>query len=231
MIKALTNSSISFKSHVPVRIYVKDEATKSYYPASDEKNIKNISNQLVRNLNGTLKNLSIPEFVELYKNEDKDYVKTPKAQAFCDYCSPDTILITGSDVEKIEKRAAKIKEKTSQSWNKYGHAKSYEVKDAKRDYIDYIKAFLTDDSRALKSDNDEKLHIETYFEPQYYSKGSKKGMLKGFKYVNARFLKESDMKSRPYILTIQEVEQEKKPDDFWNTANFRQMELSDYIKN
>ena len=159
----------------------------------NEKSLKNCGGQLVRNLNGTLKKLTLPEFVDLYKAQDKDYRELPKVCTIYDRRSPNTTLISGSDAEKIEENRQKIKLNIYQSKEKYGDYNAFEAKTAKRNYILEAKRYLKSHSTPLKADNGENLTLEAYFKPQYYTKGAKKGELKGFSYVNAKFLKDTEI--------------------------------------
>ena len=46
MNNSIPSQNTNFKGYVPLRIYVKDEISKRYYPLSDEKSLKNCGGQL-----------------------------------------------------------------------------------------------------------------------------------------------------------------------------------------
>ena len=59
-------SSISFKGYVPVRYMAKNPKNDKYVPVIKNENIRKCQSFVVRNLNGTAKNMRNDDFVNFY---------------------------------------------------------------------------------------------------------------------------------------------------------------------
>lgn len=178
--------NISFKAYVPVTYYAKNPATNKYVPVTKEENIRKCQSFVVRNLNGTAKNMKNDKFVEFYKSFDSDYAKVPKVRSVYDKDYPQVFMVTGRDVDFVDEMAKPVGKAKGDAMDRLGHSKSFEAANATRSYFREVKDFLKYRCPRLKNDEGQKLSLRLYFDPKY----NKKGDLKGFDFVNAGFTAE-----------------------------------------
>lgn len=175
---------ISFKGYVPVTFFAKNPKNGRYTPVLKEENIRKCQSFVIRNLNGTAKNIKNDEFVSFYKNADKDYQRDEKARSVYDVNEPVVYLITGCDVDSVNSMGRELRIRKNDAYEQTGKKNSYEAKRANKDYYNKTRSFLKHVCRRLKNSNGEKLTLEVFFEPKYTKK---EGKLTGFSYTGARF--------------------------------------------
>ena len=101
-------------------------------------------------------------------------------------------MVTGADVDKVKEMAKPIGKAKSEAIDMTGHASSFEVYQAGRNYFDDVKRFLSSSCRRLKTPEKEDLTLRMYFEPKY---GVRSKKLQGFDFVHARFIKNTEKDS------------------------------------
>ena len=181
MIKSV--QQISFRSYIPIHYYAKNPKTDKYVPVIRNENIKKCHSFVVRNLNGTAKNMKNDEFVAFYRNYDYDYRRTPKVHSVYDRDNPIVYLISGQDVDTVRELAKPIGKAKSEAVDRLGHSKSFEAQIASNDFFRNVKHFLRTSCRRLKSKDNKNLSLNVFFDPKY----NKKNKLVGFNYVGASF--------------------------------------------
>ena len=187
--------SLSFKGYVPVQFYAKNPANGKYGPVQKKENIKRCQGFVVRNLNGTAKTNKNDDFVNFYKQHDIDYKNVPSVHSVYDHENPIVYMVTGSDVDKVREMAKPIGKAKAESLDTFGHTKAFEVGQAGRDYYREVQHFIKNTCKCLKSNDVKKLMLRVYFDPVYGKKGKQKDKLQGFKFVNARFIINSEKDS------------------------------------
>lgn len=175
---------VSFKGYVPVTFFAKNPKSGNYVPVLKEENVRKCQSFVIRNLNGTAKNLKNDEFVKFYKNVDKDYQRVEKARSIYDTNEPIVYLVTGYDVDYVNDMAKEMRLRKNDAYERTGKKNSSEARRANKDYYNKTRAFLSHVCKRLKNKNGEKLTLEVYFEPKYTKK---EGKLLGFNYTGARF--------------------------------------------
>lgn len=176
--------SPSFKAYVPVTYYAKNPADGKYCRVMKPENVKKCQSFVVRNLNGTAKNMKNEQFVDFYSKFDSDYSKRPEVRTVYDYDKARAFIITGNDVDAISNFAKPIGIAKGESIDRTGHSSSLETHLAAKDYFSQVKYFLRNSCKQVKDPNGNKLALRMYYDPQY----KKDGTLKGFKFVNARMI-------------------------------------------
>ena len=186
MIKSV--QQVSFRGYVPVHYYAKNPENGKYVPVIKNENIRKCQSFIVRNLNGTAKNMRNDEFVHFYRGYDADYRKNPQVHSVYDKDSPVVYMVTGDDVNVVKELAKPIGIAKGEAIEKLGHSKSFEAKVASKDFFRNVKYFLNSRCRRLKSQDNKNLSLNVYFNPKY----NRKNNLVGFDFVNARFVKEEN---------------------------------------
>ena len=178
--------SVSFKAFVPVKFYAKNPVNGKYSRVIQHQNLKKCQGFVVRNLNGTAKNIKNQEFVDFYKSFDRDYRNSPMVMSLYDEekeREPIIYMITGQDADTAKQMAKPVGIAKGESKDKLGNTKSYEAKYAARNYTLNVKHFIKNTCRQLKAPDGQKLELRVFFNPKY----NKKEELKGFEYVGAQF--------------------------------------------
>ncbi len=190
----ITNSNLtSFKSYVPVKFYAYYDKKQSYVPILKNANLKKCQGYLVRNLNHSFNKNLDENFIELYKRYDADYRYSPKVRSLYEYDDSSAVnrdksikqiyLVSGNDVEEINKMAKDIGKEKADAIAAYGKANSFEANEAVRIFRLKTNKFIKENCRRLKSENNIPYVLNAYFMPEY----NRKKELKGFKLVNAEF--------------------------------------------
>ena len=185
MIKSV--QQVSFRGYVPVHYYAKNPKTDNYVPVIRIENIKKCHSFVVRNLNGTAKNMKNDEFVNFYRSYDEDYRKNPKVHSVYDKDSPVVYLVSGKDVDTVRELAKPVGKAKSEAVEILGHSKSFEAQMASKNFFRNVKHFLKTTCRRLKSKDRKNLSLNVFFVPQY----NKKDKLVGFNYVGANFTEDN----------------------------------------
>lgn len=185
-IKSVQNPS--FKAYIPVTYYAKNPANDKYVRVMKPQNIKKCQSFVVRNLNGTAKNMKNDDFVDFYSSYDRDYKNQKTVRSVYDYDNSTVIMISGKDTDAVSNMAKPIGIAKGESIDRTGRSNSFETQLATRDYFNQIKSFLKYSCKQVKNDKGEKLSLRVYFDPKY----KKDGTLKDFKFVNARMVTESE---------------------------------------
>lgn len=176
------NNNINFKGYIPVRYYSKEQGEETVYRITSKENIKKCQGYVVRNLNRTLKEHN-EGFVDMYKAMDKDYRKHPVVRSYYGKNGCDVFLVTGYDADRIDEMAKPIGIAKGDAKSKTGKAKSYESRNASRNFFSNVESYLKNQCRRIKNNNGEKLVLNVLFEPTY----NKKNEFKKFKYLAANF--------------------------------------------
>lgn len=184
MIKGV--QQVSFRGYIPVHYYAKNPENGKYVPVIKDENIKKCQSFVVRNLNGTAKNMRNDEFVNFYRSYDSDYRKNPQVHSVYDRDNPVVYMVSGDDVDVVKEFAKPIGRAKGEAIDKLGHSKSFEAKAASKDFFRNVKYFLKTKCRRLKSKDNKNLSLRVYFDPKY----NRKDNLVGFDFVNARFIEE-----------------------------------------
>ena len=182
------NSQTSFKGYVPVKHYALNPRDNQYWRVTKKDNLRKCQGFVVRNLNGTAKNMHNSEFVRLYASHDNDYRRCPVVHSVYDLESPDIYMVTGWDVDNIQNMAKKVGVAKSESISRIGNTKSFEVKDTANSFFKEVKNYINNFCRQLRSDSKDNLELRVFFVPQY----KKDGTLKGFTYNHAEFANETE---------------------------------------
>ena len=180
--------NLSFKAYVPVVFYAKNPENGKYSRVMKPENVKKCQSFVVRNLNGTAKNIKNDEFVTMYSSFDKDYKSVREVRSVYDYDNARVLMVTGRDVDAVTQMAKPIGKAKSESIDRTGRSSSFETRLATNDYYRQIKSFLRKSCRAVKSESGSKLALQVYFDPKY----KKDGQLKAFDYVGSRFVPIND---------------------------------------
>lgn len=178
----------SFKAYIPVTYYAKNPANDKYVRVFKPQNIKKCQSFVVRNLNGTAKNMRNDDFVDFYSQFDKDYREQKTVRSVYDNENAAVIMITGRDVNAVTNMAKPIGIAKSEAIERTGSPDSAETEFATKDYFEQIKSFLKYSCKQVKNNYGEKLSLRVYFDPKY----KKDGTLKGFDFVNARMVSENE---------------------------------------
>lgn len=178
----------SFKAYVPVTYYAKNPADGKYCRVMKPENVKKCQSFVVRNLNGTAKNMKNQQFVDFYSQFDSDYRNRPEVRSVYDNDSARVFVITGNDVDAVTQFAKPIGKAKGESIDRTGHSSSFETKLATNDYFRQIKYFLRNSCRQIKDSDGNKLTLRVFFDPKY----KKDGTLKGFEFVNARMISDGE---------------------------------------
>jgi len=185
-VKMKSVQKISFNGYVPIGYYAKNPETNRYSRVVRDENIRKCQSFIVRNLNGTAKNMKDEGFVDFYKSYDRDYVNNPSVRSVYDKNRPVVYLVTGEDVNYVDKLAKPIGIAKGEAMDRYGSSKSFESASASNSFFRSVKAFFNNECQRLKSNDGQNLSLKVYFDPKY----NKKNKLVGFNFVNARFVNE-----------------------------------------
>ncbi len=177
---------ISFNGYVPIGYYAKNPETNRYSRVVQDKNIRKCQSFIVRNLNGTAKNMKDEDFVDFYRAYDRDYAINPLVRSVYDKDRPVVYLVTGKDVNYVDKLAKPIGIAKGEAMDRYGSSKSFESISESNTFFRKVKEFFKNKCQRLKSDDGQNLSLKVYFDPKY----NKKNNLVGFNFVNARFVNE-----------------------------------------
>ena len=177
-------SSVSFKAYIPVKYMAKNDITGDYMPVIDNSNIRKCQSFVVRNLNGTAKNMKNDNFVKFYKAHDKDYARIPFVHSVYDDKSPVVYMVTGSDTDVVKQLAKPVGKAKGEAVGAIGRADSFESHLASRNYFKNVKTFLNRSCRRVKTPDGQPLSLVVYFQPKY----KKNNELKGFDFVTAKFV-------------------------------------------
>ena len=183
------SKNLSFKAYIPVSYYAVDMATKKCSRIVKPENIKKCQSFVVRNLNGTAKNNKNDSFVSYYSSFDRDYKTIPKVRTVYDYDSAKAYIVTGKDVEVVDKLAKPIGIAKSESVERTGESKSFETKTAAKNYFRQIKNYIKNSCRRLKTETGTGLELRVFYQPKF----KKNGELKSFEYVNAQIVPSNDV--------------------------------------
>lgn len=208
-------SGLSFKAYVPVQYFLKsekiDENHYRYLKAEDEETVKKCQRMLVSSLNSPESKSSNPSFVDKYKSVDNDYRKMPLVRSYYDYYSPKTkklikpdlaknitekhsivrpALVTGLDANEIDIMAKPIGMAKAEALDRYGKTDTYKVRLENRTFFDKQRNYILRPEKRIKTEDGRNMFLRAYFNPIYYTRGAKKGELKGVEYVNSRWLAE-----------------------------------------
>lgn len=181
-------SPCSFKSYIPVTYYAKDPSENEYSRIISRDYMRKCQSFVTRNLNGTAKNMKCPEFINMYKSYDKDYAYYPFVHSVYDKDEPVVYMVTGKDVDIVQRYAKNVGKAKSESLARIGEARSYESRKAAKDYFKDVKNFINNFCHRVRNNRNEDLSLRVYFDTQL----TKNGEIKGFKFSNARFIKESE---------------------------------------
>lgn len=183
----MKNAPVNFTGYVPVYHYAKNPANGKYTPVLKKPNIKKCQSFVVRNLNGSAKNMKNDAFVKFYEKYDDDYRNCRKVKSIYDNDSPTVYLLTGRDAENADLMAKPIGRAKGKAKAETGKSDSVESKNACNRYYDDIKDYIKNSCKRLKNAKGQDLSLHLFYEPKY----NKKQEIKGFKFVNAGFKAEA----------------------------------------
>lgn len=175
-------SNINFNGYIPVRYYAKEQGEETVYRITSRENVKKCQSYVVRNLNRTLKEHN-EGLVNLYREMDKDYQKRPVVRSYYGKNGCDVFLVTGYDADRIDEMAKPIGIAKGDAKSKTGKARSYESRNASRNFFFNVENYLKNQCKRIEGKNGEKLVLNVLFEPTY----NKKNEFKKFKYLAANF--------------------------------------------
>lgn len=179
-------SAVSFKASIPVKYFAKNPKNDKYVPVLKNENIRKCHGFVVRNLNRTAKNNVDKDFVNFYKNFDRDYRNVPFVHSVYKQIGPVVYLITGSDVDTVKNLAKPVGIAKSEAINVLGDSRSFDSVLAARTYESKVQNCIDNYFRPVKSkDNNNPLELQVYFNPEFRKKS---GELKGFNFVGAQFV-------------------------------------------
>jgi hypothetical protein len=181
-------SQCSFKSYIPVTYYAKCPNENNYSQIVSKENMRKCQSFVVRNLNGTAKNMKCPEFVNMYKSYDKGYAYNPVVHSVYDKDKPIVHMVTGNDVDVVRNFAKNVGQTKHESIARIGKSESYESKKAAKDYFREVKSFIKNNCRRVKNSENENLSLRVYFDTPL----TKTGTIKAFNFANARFVKDGE---------------------------------------
>ena len=188
IMKIANIKNTNFKGYIPVRFYAKDPETNKVMAIASKEYIKKCQSFVVRNLNGTAKNAKSDEFVNYYSQIDEDYRKFPHVRSIYERNNPVVYMVTGEDINIVNKMAMPIGKAKGQSLDAFGHTHSFEVNMEARVFFTNAKAFLKNNCSRLKDSSDNKnLILNVLFKPKF----NKKKEVKGFEFIEAKFTKEA----------------------------------------
>ncbi len=182
---AAPNRSLNFNGYIPVRYYSREKGEETAFRITSRENIKKCQGYVVRNLNGTLKEQN-KSFVDFYRAYDKDYGSYPTVRSHYGKNGCDVFLVTGYDADRIGEMAKPIGIAKGDAKAKTGHARSYESRNASRNFFSNVDSYLKNQCQRVRSKKGEKLVLNVLFEPVY----NKKNEFKKFKFLNAKFTAE-----------------------------------------
>ena len=177
-------SNCSFKGYIPVQYYAKHPTKDKFVPIIKRENIKKCNGFVVRNLNRTAKSNRNPSFVNQYKSQDRDYRSLPVVKSIYDDETPTVFLVTGKDVDEINKLAKPVGIAKREAMGAIGNSHSFESKKAAKDYFKNAKNFIFKHCNRIKNNEGKALTMQVYFNPVY----NKKQELKGFDYIKTSFV-------------------------------------------
>lgn len=186
------NTSVSFKSIVPVKYYAKNPKNGKYVPVLKDENIRKCQGYIVRNLNKSENEKRNENFVSLYSYVDKEYSKIPYVRSVYSYQNkngqisktPDVYLISGQDAIEADKMARPIGVAKSDSKEKYNTTDTDEVKKTTNTYFENLDNYIRTQSNPIKNEKKEALELHVFFEPEY----TKDNKLKKFEYSFSEFV-------------------------------------------
>ena len=188
------NSNLNFNGYIPVRYYEKENSEDKAARIVSQKNIKKCQGYIVRNLNGTSKDIN-QDFVKLYGAHDKDYKKYPHVRSYYPGNSPVAYLVTGYDADEMDKLAKPIGIAKGEAKHCTGNSRSYESRSAVRTFYKDAESFLKHSCNRVKSEDGEKYILNILVKPVY----NKKNELKKFEFQEAKFTKETKAQSSQFI--------------------------------
>ena len=162
-------SNLNFKGYVPVTYYALDDNGKTSSRVTSKENLRKCNGKIVRNLNGTLKEVN-KDLVDYFKKYDKDYQKLP--------------YVTGYDAYEVDNMAKPIGIAKSEALARTGKSRSYESNSASREFFKNARSYLQHRCTRLKSKEGQNLSLQVLFKPVY----KKDGALKDFKYQEMEFV-------------------------------------------
>lgn len=177
-------SNCSFKGYIPVQYFAKHPTKGNYVPVIKRENIKKCNSFVVRNLNRTAKNNRNPNFINEYKAQDRDYRSIPAVKSIYDDETPTVFLVTGKDVDEVNRLAKPVGIAKRESIDAIGNSHSFESKNAAKTYFRNAKNFLSRYCNRVKNQEGKELTMQVFFNPVY----NKKQELKGFDYVSTSFV-------------------------------------------
>lgn len=184
--------SPAFKAYVPVTYYIKDKETGEYDRVTSPEMMKKCQSFVIRNLNGTAKNMACERFVNGYSKQDSDYRNDKRASSYYDYDRARVLMVTGKDVDAVKQMAKPIGIAKGEAVDKTGKAKSFESRLASRDYFKQLKSFLRTSCKQVHNKNGENLALRVYFDPKL----KRDGTIAKLNYDCALFVK-NDESSQP----------------------------------
>lgn len=143
--------------------------------------------QIVRNLNGTLKNKN-DNFIKFYKSHDKDYAKNAAVKSIYDKDSSVVYMVTGFDTNIVDSYAKNIGLTKASEKKYYDNSTNEYSKKAASDYFNNVFKFLQNSCKRVKTDSGDDLTLKVYFE----AKRNKRDEITGFTLTNAQFEKEEN---------------------------------------
>ena len=188
------NSNLNFNGYIPVRYYERENSKDKSARIISQENIKKCQGYVVRNLNGTLKDIN-QDFVELYGMHDKDYRKYPHVRSYYPLNSPVAYLVTGYDVNEMDRLAKPVGIAKGEAKYYTGSSRSYESRSAARAFFKDAKSFLQHSCNRVKSEDGENYVLNILVKPVY----NKKNELKKFEFQEAKFTKETKAQSSKFI--------------------------------
>lgn len=177
--------SPAFKAYVPVVYYAKAQGSDTYERVTSPESMRRCQSFVVRNLNGTAKNMANDSFVKGYSKYDSDYRAVPHVTSYYDYDNARVLMITGKDTDAVTQMAKPIGVAKGDAKDRTGVARSFESQLATRDYFHQLKAFLRSSCRQVHTPDGENLALKVFFDPKY----KKDGTVAKFNYAKACFTK------------------------------------------
>ncbi|MBQ3641345.1 hypothetical protein II906_05415 [bacterium] len=180
-------SNCSFKSYIPVKYYAVNPKNGEYSPVTKKSNLRKCHSFVIRNLTGSAKNNKNAEFVDTFKSMDREYRNNKAARSYYDKNKALVHLLTGDDVSNVDEFAKSLGIAKGDALDRAGTTHTFEVSMTSQNVYDKVMSYISHDARPIRDENRTPLELRVFFNPKY----KKNGDLKGFEYIESKFLPRS----------------------------------------
>ena len=179
----MRTQNISFKGCIPVEFYARHPRTGFYVPVLKQENIRKCQSFVVRNLNNPDGKNSNKDFINKYRQIDKDYSKNPIVASVYEKDAPIVHMATGYDAMIIKEMGKNLGKSKKEVFEETGETYSSETRFLARKYFQDARNYIKKMCTRVKDKDGAKLKMSVYFNPIYgYEKKVKK-----FEYEDVKF--------------------------------------------